>query len=90
MPDPNDCPECKVVIDGDLGEAIFKTTCEAIERFQDKGGKLENVGKILKKLAKAENAAFEFQRSVIEGMGYHGEHGWPLCLMTVEEIKALA
>lgn len=88
-PPPNDCPECKVVIDGDLAAAIFTSTCEAIERFQNKGGKLEHVDKILKKLIKAENAAFEFQRAVIEGQGYHGEHGWPLCLMTVDEIKSL-
>lgn len=89
MPEPNDCPECKVVIDGDLAEAIFSTTCEAIERFQASGKKLENVDKIIKKLIKAENAAFEFQRAVIEGMGYHGGSGWPLCLMTIDEIKAM-
>lgn len=88
MPDP-DCPECKVVIDGDLAEAVFATTCLAIERFQASGKELKNLPKIIKKLIKAENAAFEFQREVIEGMGYHGEHGWPLCLMTVAEIKAL-
>lgn len=90
MPDPNDCPECKVVIDGGLAGKIFEETCYAIERHQDQGKTLEHVDKILKKLIKAENAAFEFQRAVIEGMGYHGEHGWPLCLMTVDEIKALS
>ena len=92
MPDPNQCPECeaKVILDGDLAEAVFSTTCESIERFLAiDGNHLKNTDKIIKKLCKAENAAFEFQRSVIEGMGYHGEFGWPLCLMTVEEIKAL-
>jgi len=86
---PKPCPECKVVLDGDLVASLFTSTCESIERFQDNGGTLENVGTIIEKLIVAENAAFEFQRAVIEGMGYHGEHGWPLCLMTVEEIKAL-
>lgn len=87
-PPPN-CPECKVVIDGGLAEKVFAETCYAIKDFRDKGGKLENIEKIMRKLIKAENASFEFMRASIEGMGYHGEHGWPLCLMTVEEIKAL-
>lgn len=88
-PPPIPCPECKVVLDGDLAEAIFATTCLSIERFLEKGGELQNVGKIIRKLIRAENAAFEFQRAVLEGQGYNGEHGWPLCLMTVDEIKAL-
>lgn len=86
-PPPSGCPECKVVIDGDLAEAVFATTCEGIERFQASGGKLKQTDKILKKLIAAENAAFEFQRAVLEGMDYHGP--WPLALMTVAEIKAL-
>lgn len=77
-PPPSGCPECKVVIDGDLVEAVFATTCAGIERFQDRGGKLKNTDKIIEKLIIAENAAFEFQRAVLEGMGYHGP--WPKCL----------
>ena len=78
MPGPNDCPECKVVLDGDLVEAVFKTTCEAIERFIDKGGKLQNLDQIIQKLIIAEDAAFAFQKAVLIGMGYNGP--WPHCL----------
>lgn len=85
------CPECeeKIILDGGLAGAVFQETCYSITEFIAKGNHLEHADKIIKKLIKVENAAFEFQRSVIEGMGYHGEHGWPLCLMTVDEIKAL-
>lgn len=81
--------EEKIIIDGGLAGAVFEETCYSIQNFISRGGHLAHPEKIIKKLIKAENATFEFQRAVIEGMGYNGEHGWPLCLMTVEEIKAL-
>ena len=85
------CPECeeKIILDGGLAGDVFERTCYSIQEFIAKGKRLEHAGHIIKKLIKAENAAFEFQRSAIQGMGYNGEHGWPLCLMTIEEIKAL-
>lgn len=92
MPDENPPPsgeEEKIIIDGGLAGAVFEETCYSITNYLANGKHLAQPGKIIKKLIKAENATFEFQRAVIEGMGYHGEHGWPLCLMTVEEIKAL-
>ena len=80
MPDPNDCPECeaKIILDGDLVEAVFKTTCEAIERYLASGKRLQHTDKILEKLIIAEDAAFAFQRAVLQGMGYSGP--WPKCL----------
>ena len=80
MPDPNQCPECeaKIILDGDLVEAIFATTCESIERYLDQGNHLKHTDVILQKLIAAEDAAFAFQRSVLEGMGYTGP--WPKCL----------
>lgn len=93
MPEPPPPPpggeEEKIIIDGGLVGAVFEETCYSIKAFIASGGHLNHAGNVIKKLIVAENAAFEFQRAVIEGMGYHGEHGWPLCLMTVEEIKAL-
>lgn len=88
-PVPPGGEEEKIIIDGGLAGAVFEETCYSIKEFLASGRHLDQTGKIIKKLIKAENSTFEFQRAVIEGMGYHGEHGWPLCLMTVEEIKAL-
>ena len=79
-PDTNECPECeaKIILDGDLVEAVFHTTCESIERFLDSGKHLKQTDVILQKLIIAEDAAFAFQRAVLEGMDYHGP--WPKCL----------
>jgi len=77
-------PECdlacqtKIIIDGDGVAKLFESTCEGIERFLDKGGSFKNSDVILAKLVAAEDAAFEFQRAVLEGMGYNGP--WPKCL----------
>jgi len=70
--------QTKIIIDGDSVAKLFEATCEGIERFLDKGGSFKNSDKILTKLVAAENAAYEFQRAVLEGMGYNGP--WPKCL----------
>jgi hypothetical protein len=68
----------KIVVDGDLVAKVFETSCEGFEKFIAQGGQLKNSTKILDKLIAAEDAAFEFQRALLEGMGYHGP--WPKCL----------
>ena len=82
------CPECeqKIILDGDLAAAIFTTTCERIEKYLDAGNHLAHPELIVEKLIAAENAAFEFQRAVLEGMKYPPAHltipggPWPKCL----------
>jgi hypothetical protein len=69
----------KIILDGDLAGKVFESTCERIEAWFAAGnGPLADSDKILDKLIKAEDAAFAFQRAVLEGMGYHGP--WPKCL----------
>jgi len=70
--------QTKIIIDGDSVAKLFEVTCEGIERFLDKGGNLNQPQNIIAKLIIAEDAAYEFQRAVLEGMGYHGP--WPKCL----------
>jgi hypothetical protein len=77
MPDPECDLACqtKIIINGDMVGKVTEVTCEAIERFLDKGGKFRD-GKRLVKLANTlEDAAFAFQRAVLEEMGFTGP--WP-------------
>jgi len=77
MPAPNSDEE-KIILDGDLVGAVFQVTCERIEAFLANGQHLQHTDTILQKLIAAEDAAFEFQKAVLQGMGYNGP--WPKCL----------
>ena len=77
MPAPNSDEE-KIILDGDLVGAVFQVTCERIEAFLANGSHLQHTDVILQKLIVAEDAAFEFQKAVLKGMGYNGP--WPHCL----------
>lgn len=80
MPNPPD-PVCdlacqtKIIIDGDMIAKVLEVTCEALERFFDHGGELQNAAALHDKLIKLENDAYKFQRAALEAMGYSGP--WP-------------
>lgn len=86
MPDENPPPssgcdlacQTKIIIDGDMVAKVLEVTCEALERFFDKGGNLKHADKLHERLIKLENDAYAFQRAVLESMGYSGP--WPKCL----------
>lgn len=74
------CPECeKVVLNGGVAAVVLEETCYTIRRYLDAGGEFENIQDLVLRANKIENLVFEFQRAVLEGIGFEGP--WPNSLM---------
>lgn len=75
-PPPSCDPVCqKILLDGAMQPAYWKSLWYAIEEFRKQGKWFANPTRVLEALIKAENAAHRLERVVAEEMGYTGP--WP-------------
>lgn len=74
------CPECaKVILNGGVAARVLDETCHTIYQYLEKeGNKFENIEDLVVRANEIEDKVFDFQREVLEGLGFTGP--WPKSL----------